>query len=79
VGHLTVSLPVRRATENTGSLTGHILAQGWSDETPAPRGTGVRIALALAIGLGVLIVIGLLVVVGFGGVFGTLMGGLLAG
>ncbi|HEX7744060.1 MAG TPA: hypothetical protein VF462_02195, partial [Micromonosporaceae bacterium] len=79
IGNLRMSLPVRLNPENTGSLTGHILAQGWSDETPPARGTTARIVLALAVGLGVLIVIGLLVVVGLGGLFGTLMGGLLAG
>lgn len=79
IGRRTMSLPVRRDVENTGSLTGHILAQGWSDETPHSHSTTARLLLGLLIGLGVLVTIGLLVVAGVGGVFSTLMGGLLAG
>ena len=30
-GDLTMAVPTQASTENTGSLTGHILAQGWSD------------------------------------------------
>lgn len=80
VGHHTMSLPrARRGLESTGSLTGHILAQGLPEESATEPGTTARVVLVLLIGLGVLITVGLLVIVGFGGVLGTLMGGLLAG
>lgn len=79
IGRRTMSLPFRRDLENTGSLTGHILAQGRADEMPQSHSTMARVVLGLLIGLGILVAIGLLVVAGVGGVFGTLMGGLLAG
>jgi hypothetical protein len=78
IGHPATSPPVRRDPENTGSLTGHILAQGRPDDTPQRHGKTARLVLGLLIGLGVLVTIGLLVVAGVGGVFGTLVGGLLA-
>lgn len=78
VGHQTTALPWRRDLENTGSLTGHILAQGWPDDTPGSHGTTARVAFALLIGLGVLVTVGLLVLAGVGGVFGAMIGGLLA-
>jgi hypothetical protein len=71
VGHEQTVLPFRPDVENSGSLTGHILAQGWSDEMPRRHSPTVRLLLAMLIGLGVLVVIGLLVVAGIGGVFGS--------
>lgn len=47
--------------ENSGSLTGHILAQGHTDSMPAKR-SYAKVGLFLAIGLGLLIGIGVLVV-----------------
>jgi len=79
IDYRTTSPPSRRDVESTGSLTGHILAQGWSDETAPTHSTTARLILALLVGLGVLVTIGLLVIAGVGGVFGTLFGGLLAG
>lgn len=79
IRHRTMSQPVHRELENTGSLTGHILAQGRPDETPQRHSKTARLVLGLLIGLGILVTIGLLVIAGVGGVFGTLMGGLLAG
>ncbi|PWR12899.1 hypothetical protein DKT68_02155 [Micromonospora acroterricola] len=47
--------------ENSGSLTGHILAQGWSD-TPAERSSTRRVVIVLAAALGLLVTISVLVV-----------------
>ena len=47
--------------ENSGSLTGHILAQGRTETTQARR-SYAKVGLFLAVGLGVLIGIGVLVV-----------------
>ena len=47
--------------ENSGSLTGHILAQGQAETTQARR-SYAKVGLVLAVGLGVLIGIGVLVV-----------------
>lgn len=47
--------------DNSGSLTGHILAQGRSEPAPAKR-SYAKVGLFLAVGLGVLIGIGVLVV-----------------
>ncbi|RLP91499.1 hypothetical protein EAD89_11645 [Micromonospora sp. BL4] len=48
--------------ENSGSLTGHILAQGWAD-TPAERSSSTtRVVIVLAAALGLLVGISVLVV-----------------
>ncbi|WP_433530875.1 hypothetical protein ACQPYA_01700 [Micromonospora sp. CA-263727] len=48
--------------ENSGSLTGHILAQGWT-ETSAERSSGtLRVVIVLAVALGLLVTISVLVV-----------------
>ncbi|WP_083915956.1 hypothetical protein [Micromonospora lupini] len=47
--------------ENSGSLTGHILAQGWSD-TPTERSRNTRVVIVLIAALGLLVAISVLVV-----------------
>ena len=54
-GFTTVAIPAN-AVENSGSLTGHILAQGWSD-TPAERSSNTRVVIVLAAALGLLVAI----------------------
>ncbi|MDG4790584.1 hypothetical protein O7626_32515 [Micromonospora sp. WMMD1102] len=76
-GHVTVSMPVN-AVENSGSLTGHILAQGWTD-TPAQKTDNAKVVLVLLVGLGILVAIGLLVVLMLGDAFNNLFDGLLSG
>lgn len=73
---MTVAIPTGNPVENTGSLTGHILAQGWTDTPTGNAGTGKMIAV-LAAGLVVLVAIGLLVVFAAGDTFSSLFGGLL--
>ncbi|EWM66471.1 serine/arginine repetitive matrix protein 2 [Micromonospora sp. M42] len=61
-GFATVSFPQGNPLENSGSLTGHILAQGWSEESPAARGGNTKVIIVLAVALTMLIAISLLVV-----------------
>ncbi|MFK3981624.1 hypothetical protein ACI2K4_14745 [Micromonospora sp. NPDC050397] len=73
---MTVAITTGNPVENTGSLTGHILAQGWADTPTGSAGTGKMIGV-LAAGLAVLVAIGLLVVFAAGDTFSSLFGGLL--
>ena len=76
-GHLTVALPSGNpAVENSGSLTGHILAQGWSDSPTTPASTA-KVVVVLLVGLGILVAVGLLVVLVAGDAFSSLFDGLL--
>ena len=52
-GFTTIAIPAN-AVENSGSLTGHILAQGWAD-TPAERSSNTRVMIVLAAALGLLV------------------------
>ncbi|KKJ96776.1 hypothetical protein [Micromonospora sp. HK10] len=61
-GFTTVSFPPGNPLENSGSLTGHILAQGWAEDGPATRSSNTRVVIVLAVALSVLIAISLLVV-----------------
>ncbi|MGK5445632.1 hypothetical protein ACSNN7_27950, partial [Micromonospora sp. URMC 105] len=60
-GFATVSFPAGNPLENSGSLTGHILAQGWAD-TPTERSRTTRVVVVLAASLGLLVAISVLVV-----------------
>lgn len=80
-GHTTVALPTGdpvENVENSGSLTGHILAQGWPDTVPTQSHT-TRVVAVLAVGLGLVVVVGLLLVLALGDVFGAFFEGLLKG
>ncbi|MGX4657299.1 hypothetical protein ACWCHM_26785 [Micromonospora sp. SCSIO 07396] len=76
-GHATVAFPAANPVENSGSLTGHILAQGWSD-TPAPRSRTTRVVIVLAASLGLLVAISVLVVLLANDVMDGLVGGMLS-
>ncbi|WP_244295875.1 hypothetical protein [Micromonospora orduensis] len=74
-GFATVALPAN-AVENSGSLTGHILAQGWAD-TPADRPRTTRVLLVLVAALGLLVAISVLVVLLANNALDGLMGDVL--
>jgi hypothetical protein len=57
---MTTAFPAA-TMENSGSLTGHILAQGHAEAIQVRR-SYAKVGLVLAIGLGVLVGIGVLVV-----------------
>ncbi|MGY0004887.1 hypothetical protein ACW0Q9_13390, partial [Micromonospora sp. I033] len=61
-GFATVSFPQGNPLENSGSLTGHILAQGWAEDGPATRSSNTRVVIVLAAALALLVSISLLVV-----------------
>ncbi|WBB77990.1 hypothetical protein O7606_17220 [Micromonospora sp. WMMD882] len=77
-GFATVAFPAGNPVENTGSLTGHILAQGWAD-APAERSSTTKVVLVLVALLGLLVAISLVVVLmandALGGLFQNLIGG----
>ncbi|MET8834890.1 hypothetical protein ABZV78_13380, partial [Micromonospora sp. NPDC004540] len=61
-GFATVSFPQGNPLENSGSLTGHILAQGWAEDAPATRSSNTKVVIVLAAALALLVAISLLVV-----------------
>lgn len=76
-GFATIALPAN-AVENSGSLTGHILAQGWAD-TPAERSRTTRVVIVLAAALGLLVAISVLIVLLANNALDGLMGSVLSG
>ena len=76
-GFATVAIPAN-AVENSGSLTGHILAQGWAD-TPAERSSNARVMIVLAAALGLLVAISVMVVLLAGDALDGLVGSVLNG
>ncbi|MBB5829450.1 hypothetical protein ACGFI4_20590 [Micromonospora carbonacea] len=75
-GFATVSLPTGNQLDNSGSLTGHILAQGWTD-APTARSSTAKVLIVLVASLGLLVAIGVLVVLLAGDAMDGLVGGLL--
>ncbi|MFI1195887.1 hypothetical protein ACH4T9_21910 [Micromonospora sp. NPDC020750] len=75
-GFATISLPTGAALDNSGSLTGHILAQGWTD-APTPRSSTTKVVAVLAVSLGLLVAISVLVVLVAGDAMDGLVGGFL--
>ena len=65
------------AVENSGSLTGHILAQGWTDVPEREERRTARVVLVMAIGLGVVVVVGILVALVVGNVFNSIFDGMI--
>ncbi|WP_444949585.1 hypothetical protein [Micromonospora ureilytica] len=76
-GFTTIAIPAN-AVETSGSLTGHILAQGWAD-TPAERSSNARVMIVLAAALGLLVAISVLVVLLASDALDGLMGSVLNG
>lgn len=52
-------MPTENTSEISGSLTGHILAQGW-DDAPTPKSRTTKMVVMLLIGLGIVVTVGLL-------------------
>ncbi|HEY8532611.1 MAG TPA: hypothetical protein VIL44_01885 [Micromonospora sp.] len=75
----TMVIPLADA-EQSGSLTGRILAQGWPDSEPEPSGTGTaRTLILLILGLGLLLALAMFLLLVAGDAVGNLFGGMLAG
>ncbi|WP_305073312.1 hypothetical protein [Micromonospora okii] len=75
-GFATVALPAGNPLDNSGSLTGHILAQGWAD-SPTHRSSTTKVVIVLAASLGLLVAISVLVVLLAGDTVDGLVGGLI--
>lgn len=61
--------------ENSGSLTGHILAQGWRDAPEAQRRSNVKVVVAMLVVLVVLVGVSLLFLFTVGDAFSNMIGG----
>jgi hypothetical protein len=75
---MTMAMASGVSVENSGSLTGHILAQGRSDDPTPPTNTA-RVLLIMALVLGFLVAVGVLAVLLAGDTFTNLFDGLLNG
>ncbi|SCG62753.1 hypothetical protein [Micromonospora coxensis] len=76
-GFATVSFPANNPLENSGSLTGHILAQGWSETPATEKSRTARVVVVLAASLGLLVAISVLVVLLAGDAMDGLVGNVL--
>ena len=55
-GSIDQTMPVSMsAVENSGSLTGHILAQGWRDEVVDRRRSNIKVIVAMLVVVGLLV------------------------
>jgi hypothetical protein len=55
---IDTTMPVStNPVENSGSLTGHILAQGWRDEIVDRRRSNLKVAIAMMVVLGLLVTV----------------------
>ncbi|KUL39089.1 hypothetical protein ADL15_10520 [Actinoplanes awajinensis subsp. mycoplanecinus] len=68
-------MPVSNPAENSGSLTGHILAQGWYDAPVEQRRGNLKVILAMLIVLGVLVTVSLVFVFTVGSSFTDMLTG----
>ena len=67
------------AVENSGSLTGHILAQGWDHGPDTNRRSNTKVAVAMLIVLVVLVGASLLFLLTFGSDFSDWINGIFGG
>jgi hypothetical protein len=57
---IDMTMPVStNPVENSGSLTGHILAQGWHDEIVDRRRSNLKVVIAMLVVLGLLVTVSL--------------------
>jgi len=71
-----MTMPVTvNPVENSGSLTGHILAQGWRDGPDNQRRSNVKVAVAMLIVLLVLVGVSVLFLFTVGDAFSDMIGG----
>lgn len=75
---IDMTMPVSDPVENSGSLTGHILAQGWYDAPVDQRRSNLKVVIAMLAVLGLLVAVSLVFVFTAGDAFtdfvGTLTG-----
>jgi len=72
-----MTMPVTiNPVENSGSLTGHILAQGWRDEVVDRRRGNLKVAIAMLLVLGFLVAVSLVFLLTAGDAFTNMVSGL---
>lgn len=75
-GSIDSTMPVStNPVENSGSLTGHILAQGWRDESSDRRRSNVKVAIAMLVVLGLLVTVSLVFLFTAGDAFTNMIKG----
>jgi hypothetical protein len=76
-GSIDSTMPVStNPVENSGSLTGHILAQGWRDEIVDRRRSNLKVAIAMLVVLGLLVTASLVFLLTAGNAFTDMISGL---
>ncbi|WP_203785212.1 hypothetical protein [Paractinoplanes rishiriensis] len=78
-GYATIdtTMPVStNAVENSGSLTGHILAQGWRDEIVDRRRSNLKVAIAMLVVLGLLVTVSVVFLLTAGDAFREMIEGM---
>ncbi|WP_328464358.1 hypothetical protein OHA21_40560 [Actinoplanes sp. NBC_00393] len=66
---IDMTMPVSDPLENSGSLTGHILAQGWYDAPVEQRRSNLKVVVAMLAVLGLLVTMSLVFVFTAGDAF----------
>jgi hypothetical protein len=74
---IDMTMPVSSPLENSGSLTGHILAQGWTDTPAARNRSNVKVAVIMLVVLTTMIAMSLLVLFTAGDAMTKMFSGLL--
>jgi hypothetical protein len=75
-GSIDSTMPVStNPVETSGSLTGHILAQGWHDEATDRRRSNVKVAIAMLVVLGLLVTVSLVFLFTAGDAFTNMVKG----
>ncbi|MCO8268966.1 hypothetical protein M1L60_00010 [Actinoplanes sp. TRM 88003] len=73
---IDATMPVStNPVENSGSLTGHILAQGWRDEVVDRRRGNLKVAVAMLVVLGLLVTVSVVFLLTAGNSFSDWIGG----
>ena len=74
---IDTTMPVStNPVENSGSLTGHILAQGWHDEIVDRRRSNLKVAIAMLVVLGLLVTASVVFLLTAGSAFTDMISGL---
>jgi hypothetical protein len=78
-GYMTIDTTMpfsTNAVENSGSLTGHILAQGWRDEIVDRRRSNLKVAIAMLVVLGLLVTVSVVFLLTAGNAFNDMISGM---
>ncbi|MEV0901407.1 hypothetical protein [Actinoplanes sp. NPDC049802] len=73
---IDMTMPVSDPVENSGSLTGHILAQGWYDAPVDQRRSNLKVVIAMLAVLGLLVTVSLVFIFTAGDAFTDFVGNL---